>query len=118
MKPIFKTNYGSPFHHPNVKKTGKIPVKNSLEEWFPQRHCFTEQFLKFLTALPADINMVVRPKQAGLQLPVRCHAEPVAECTELGIVTWADDLDFSTVKAVLFPVMHPSGDDQSGPGCK
>ena len=112
MKPIFKTNYGSPFHHPNVKKTGKIPVKNSLEEWFPQRHCFTEQFLKFLTALPADINMVVRPKQAGLQLPVRCHAEPVAECTELRVVERADYLDLRPVKAVLLAVVHTARDDR------
>ena len=88
-----------------------FPGKNLFEKGFPSRNCFLEECFEFSAFFAPDGDMVVCPQEAGLKFSVRGHPEPVAECTELGIVQRAHDFYFSTVKAVFFPVMHPARED-------
>ena len=86
-------------------------MRGSFVKRFAEGDCFLEQFFEFCSRFSPDIDMVVRAEEAGFEFPVGSYAEPVAECTELGVVERADNFDFRTVKAVFLPVVHSPGDD-------
>jgi len=62
--------------------------------------------------------MVVRPQEAGFELAIRGNTKTVAIGTELGVVKGAYYFDFSTIKTVLFPVMHTACENTAGAGGK
>ena len=53
--------------------------------------------------------MIIGPQEAGFKFPVGSNAEPVTICAELGIMQRSHNLNFGTINAIFFPVMHPSG---------
>lgn len=86
MKKYFPEKIRSPQKNSRPRELFFLNGKSAsplLKKWFPERHRFPEQILKFRPALPAYVNMVVGAQQAGLEFPVRSHAEPVAEGAEL-----------------------------------
>ena len=78
---------------------------------FPSCNGFLEERFEFIAFFTPDGYMVVRPQQAGLEVAIRGYPEPVAECTELGVVQRAHDLHLGTIKTILFAVVHPAGED-------
>jgi hypothetical protein len=55
--------------------------------------------------------MVIGTQETGFEFTVGSNPETVAEGAELCIMKRADDFNLGTVKAVLFPVVHPPGDN-------
>ena len=97
----------------NVRRKGEdIVGERSGIKWLSSKNCLFEEFFHLLVGFPPDIHVIVISQETWLQFSVGGYSQAVAVSAELRVVLWAHDLNLRSVETVLFPVVHPPGDDR------